>query len=65
MISKTLIVYYSGHGQNTGNNQLSLIAKDTRTIDDELHNDIPYSFCRKNDELIAGGSKNCFYRCLS
>lgn len=44
---KTLIIYYSGHGQNTGNNQLSLIAKDTRTIDDELHNDIPYSFVEK------------------
>jgi len=44
---KTLIVYYSGHGQNTGNSQLSLIAKDTRTIDDELHNDIPYSFVEK------------------
>jgi hypothetical protein len=44
---KTLIIYYSGHGQNTGNNQLSLIAKDTRTIDEELHNDIPYSFVEK------------------
>ncbi|MES1222109.1 MAG: caspase family protein, partial [Bacteroidota bacterium] len=44
---KTLIIYYSGHGQNTGNSQLSLIAKDTRTIDDELHNDIPYAFVEK------------------
>jgi tetratricopeptide (TPR) repeat protein len=44
---KTLIIYYSGHGQNTGNNTLSLIAKDTRTIDEELHNDIPYSFVEK------------------
>ncbi|MEP6728587.1 MAG: caspase family protein, partial [Bacteroidota bacterium] len=44
---KTLIIYYSGHGQNTGNNQLSLIAKDTRNIDEELHNDIPYSFIEK------------------
>jgi hypothetical protein len=44
---KTLIIYYAGHGQNTGNNQLSLIAKDTRTIDDELHNDIPYSFVER------------------
>ena len=44
---KTLIIYYSGHGQNTGNNQLSLIAKDTRNIDEDLHNDIPYSFVEK------------------
>ena len=44
---KTLIIYYSGHGQNTGNNQLSLVAKDTRNIDEELHNDIPYSFIEK------------------
>ena len=44
---KTLIIYYSGHGENTGNNQLSLIAKDTRNIDEELHNDIPYSFIEK------------------
>ncbi|MGC4038186.1 MAG: caspase family protein [Chitinophagaceae bacterium] len=44
---KTLIVYYSGHGQNMGNNQLSLIAKDTRNIDEELHNDLPYSYVEK------------------
>ena len=44
---KTLIIYYSGHGQNTGNNQLSLVAKDTRNIDEELHNDIPYAFIEK------------------
>jgi len=44
---RTLIIYYSGHGQNTGNNSLSLIARDTRNIDEELHNDIPYSFIDK------------------
>jgi tetratricopeptide (TPR) repeat protein len=44
---ETLIIYYAGHGQNVGNNQLSLIAKDTRNIDEELHNDIPYSFIEK------------------
>ncbi len=44
---KTLIIYYTGHGENTGNNQLSLIAKDTRNIDEELHNDIPYAFIEK------------------
>lgn len=44
---QTLIIYYSGHGQDTGNNQLSLVAKDTRNIDEELHNDIPYAFIEK------------------
>lgn len=57
---KTLIVYYSGHGQNTGNNQLSLIAKDTRNIDEDLHNDIPYSFVEKMMNLSQADQKIVF-----
>jgi hypothetical protein len=57
---KTLIIYYSGHGQNIGNNQLSLIAKDTRTIDEELHNDIPYAFVEKMMNLSQADQKIVF-----
>lgn len=57
---KTLIIYYSGHGQNTGNNQLSLIAKDTRNIDEELHNDIPYSYIEKVMNLSPADQKIVF-----
>ncbi len=39
---ETLIIYFSGHGQNNGKNQLSLIARDTHNIDERLHNAIAY-----------------------
>ncbi|MEO7309065.1 MAG: caspase family protein [Chitinophagaceae bacterium] len=44
---KTLLVYYTGHGQNDGKKNLSLIATDTHNIDEELHNDIPYSYVER------------------
>ncbi|HVW14183.1 MAG TPA: caspase family protein [Mucilaginibacter sp.] len=44
---ETIIIYYTGHGQNLGKGQLSLIAKDTWNIDNELHNDIPFSFIER------------------
>lgn len=42
----TLLVYFTGHGQNTGDNQLRIITKDTHKIDEELLNDIPYTYVR-------------------
>jgi len=57
---RTLIIYYSGHGQNTGGNQLSLIARDTRTIDEELHNDIPYAYVEKMMNLSQADQKIVF-----
>jgi hypothetical protein len=57
---RTLIIYYAGHGQNTGGNQLSLIARDTRTIDEELHNDIPYAFVEKMMNLSQADQKIVF-----
>ena len=60
---ETFIVYYAGHGQNTSNpqgpagNQLSLIAKDTRNIDEELHSDIPYGFIERTLKNSAAAQK--------